>query len=76
MVWCAYGTFLAKSLSSVEQMGQTDVVSEEDEVGDMEESVECGCEEWQEGVLSADRPAERAMWRRGTDGRERRVLWV
>jgi hypothetical protein len=27
-VWCAYGTFLASSLSSVEQMGQTVVVAE------------------------------------------------
>lgn len=28
------------------------------------------------GVLRADRPADRAMWRRGTDGRPRRALWV
>ena len=63
-------------MSSVEQMGHTDVVREEEDVGDMEESVECGWVEWQEGVLRAERPAERAMWRRGTEGRERSVLWV
>ena len=32
--------------------------------------------EWQAGVLSADRPAERAMWRRGRGGREYRLWWV
>ncbi len=60
----------------MEQIGHTDVVSEEEEVGEIEERVECGYVEWQEGVLRADRPAERAMWRRGTEGRERSVLWV
>lgn len=48
------------------------VVVEEDEVGDIEEMRE----EWHEGVLSVVRPAERATWRRGTDGRARRLLWV
>lgn len=38
-------------------MGQTDVVSEDAEVGDMD----APWEEWHEGVLSAERPAERAM---------------
>lgn len=56
-------------------MGQTDVVSEEEEVGDMD--VEwLWCEEWQEGVLRAERPAESAMWSKGTEGRERRLLCV
>ena len=32
--------------------------------------------EWQDGVLSAERPAERAMWRRGRDGSENSSLWV
>lgn len=48
---------------------------------DAEEEVESEEEmwvwvEWQWGVLRAERPADRAMWRRGTGGRERRVLWV
>jgi len=55
-------------------MGHTDVVREEDEVGEME--VWCWAVEWQEGVLRADSPAERAMWRRGTEGRARSWLWV
>lgn len=45
-------------------------------MGQMEVEVDGACEEWQEGVLRAERPAERAMWRRGTGGRERRLLWV
>jgi hypothetical protein len=53
-------------------MGQTDVVTEQFEVGDMEEM----WREWQEGVLRAERPAERATCRRGTEGRARRVLCV
>lgn len=61
--WCAYGTFRARSLSSVEQIGQSEVVEltvldDEDATG-----------EWQDGVLRAERPAERAMWRRGREGR-------
>lgn len=60
----------ARSLSSVLQMGQTDVVSDDDEVGDMDEI----WEEWQVGVFRAERPAERAMWRSGTDGSPRRLL--
>jgi hypothetical protein len=56
----------------VEQIGQTEVVTEDEDVGEMEDI----CEEWQEGVLRAERPAERAMCRRGTDGRARRLLWV
>lgn len=54
-------------------MGQTDVVRLEEEVGEME-VVEW--EEWQEGVLRAESPADKAIWRRGTEGRERRELWV
>jgi hypothetical protein len=54
-------------------MGQTDVVTEEDEVGDIDED---RWEEWHDGVFNADRPAERAMWRSGTAGSARRVLWV
>ena len=53
-------------------MGQTEVVTEDEEVGDMEDM----WEEWQEGVLRAERPAERAMCRRGTEGRARRLLCV
>lgn len=74
-MWCAYGTFLARSLSSVEQIGQTDVVSEDDEVGEMEVETAL-CEEWQDGVFRAERPADRAICNRGTDGRERRLLCV
>lgn len=73
-VWCAYGTFLASPLSSVLQIGQTDVVSEEEEVGDID--VLLLCEEWQAGVLSAERPVDNAMWRSGTEGRESSELWV
>lgn len=63
-VWCAYGTLRASSLSSVLQMGQTVVVDEE---ALAEDDVKA---EWQAGVLSADRPAERAMWRSGRGGSE------
>ena len=55
------------------QIGQTEVVIEEDEEGDADED---GCDEWQEGVFSADRPADRAMWRSGTDGSDKRLLCV
>jgi hypothetical protein len=57
----------------VEQIGQILVVTEDDDVGEM---VVCGRELWQEGVLRAERPAERAMWRRGTEGKESNVLCV
>jgi hypothetical protein len=58
----------------VEQIGQTEVVREEEEVGEME--VEALCEEWQDGVLRAERPADSAMCSKGTEGRERRLLCV
>ena len=48
---------------------------EEDEVGDIEEIDEMW-DEWQDGVLSAERPADRAIWRSGTEGRARRELCV
>lgn len=54
-------------------MGQTDVVKLDEEVGDMDVAE---WEEWQEGVLRAESPADRAMWRSGTEGRESRELWV
>ena len=63
----------ANSLSSVEQIGQTVVEEEEEEEAWRE--VEACCE-WQAGVLRAERPAERATWRRGRDGREWMVLCV
>lgn len=53
-------------------MGQTEVVTEDDEVGDMEDM----WEEWQDGVLRAESPAERAIWRSGTEGRANRLLCV
>lgn len=53
-------------------MGQTDVVTLELEVGEIEET----CELWQLGVLRAERPAERAMCNKGTEGSERRELCV
>lgn len=38
------------------------MVSEDEEVGDMEEvAVLYGCEEWHAGVFRADRPADKAM---------------
>lgn len=48
---------------------------EEDEVGEIEEMDEVW-DEWQDGVLSADRPAERAICKSGTDGSARRELCV
>ena len=51
-------------------MGQTDVVDEE------ALDLLLAYAEWQEGVLSAERPAERAMWRRGRVGREKSSWWV
>lgn len=59
-------------MSSVLQIGQTEVVIEEFEVGDIEEL----CKEWQDGVLRAERPAESATCRSGTEGRARRLLCV
>ena len=71
-MWCAYGTFLARSLSSVLHIGQTDVVMDDDEVGEMEEP----CDEWHEGVLRAESPAESAICRSGTGGRASNWLCV
>jgi len=45
-------------------------------MGQMEVVDEGRWAEWQEGVLRAERPAERAMCRRGTGGRESRLLCV
>ena len=41
----------------MEQIGHTEVVTEDEDVGEMDDM----CEEWQEGVLRAERPAESAM---------------
>lgn len=60
----------ASSLSSVLQIGQT-VVVDEDALADEEVNAE-----WHAGVLRAERPAERAMWRSGRGGREYRLWWV
>lgn len=57
-------------MSSVEQMGQTEVV-EEDAFAEEEVKLE-----WQEGVFRAERPALRAIWRRGRGGREKSLWWV
>jgi hypothetical protein len=73
LVWWAYGTFRASSLSSVEHIGHIEVVREEQDVGEI---VVCGRELWHEGVLRAERPAESAMCSSGTEGSERSVLWV
>lgn len=48
------------------------MVTDEDDVGEIEEI----CEEWQEGVFSADSPAESAICRSGTEGSARRLLCV
>lgn len=45
---------------------------EEDEVGEIEDM----CEVWHDGVLSADRPADSAICKSGTEGRARRELCV
>lgn len=45
----------ASSLSSVEQIGQTEVVVE------LAFAVLLACFEWHDGVFKAERPAERAM---------------
>jgi hypothetical protein len=52
-------------------IGQTELVIDDEDDGDADED---RCDEWQEGVLSADKPAESAMWRSGTAGIERRLL--
>lgn len=46
----------------MEQIGQSEVV----ELAVLDGEDETG--EWQDGVLRAERPAERAMWRRGREG--------
>lgn len=70
LVWCAYGRFRASSFSSVEQMGQTVVVEE------LAFAVLLAYFEWQDGVLSTERPAERAMCRSGRAGSEKRSWCV
>ena len=60
----------ARSLSSVEQMGQTDVVVE------LAFAVLLACFEWQEGVFRAESPAESAIWRSGRAGSEKSSWWV
>jgi len=59
LVWWAYGSLRASSFSSVEQIGQTVVVEE------LAFAVLLANSEWQEGVFKEERPAERAMRRRG-----------
>lgn len=54
----------ASSLSSVEQMGQTDV----DVLLALE--LDDANFEWHDGVLSADSPADSAMWSSGRGGSE------
>ena len=55
----------ASSLSSVEHIGQTDVVV------DKELELEDVYAEWQEGVFKADIPADNAICNRGRRGTER-----
>lgn len=69
----AYGTSRASSLSSVEQMGHTELVRLVEWLG-VDELL--ACELWQAGVLRADRPDCRAMCRRGKEGRPSSVLCV
>lgn len=57
--------FRASSLSSVEQIGQTDVVEE------LALALLLAFLEWHDGVLRAERPAERAIWRSGCAGMEK-----
>lgn len=57
-MWWAYGTFRANSLSSVLHIGQTELVIEDDVDGVANEA---RCDEWQDGVLSAESPAESAV---------------
>ena len=51
-------------------MGQTDVATE------LALELLLANAEWQEGVFSAESPAERAMWRSGLAGREKSSWWV
>lgn len=55
----------ARSLSSVEQIGQTEVVEE------WGFELEDAYAEWQDGVFRAERPAERAMCKRGRVGSDK-----
>lgn len=57
-MWFAYGTFRASAFSSVLHIGQTELVIEDEDDGDADEE---RCDEWHDGVLSADKPAESAM---------------
>lgn len=57
--------FRASSFNSVEQIGQTEVVVESEL--DLDEVYS----EWQEGVFSADKPADNAICNRGRDGSDR-----
>lgn len=70
----------ASSFSSVEQIGQTDVMRERAVVVVVVVAVAVVARfaylEWQEGVFRAERPAQRAMWRRGRWGRENSSWWV
>lgn len=92
LVWCAYGRLRANSFSSVEQIGQTELIGEI-AVAVMEAAAaaaEAGLLvrvgiilelvlaylEWQEGVFRAERPAQRAMCKSGRWGREKRAWWV
>ena len=70
-MWFAYGTFRASAFSSVLHIGQTELVIEDEDDGDAEED---RCDEWHDGVLSADKPADSAIWSSGTAGIERRLL--
>jgi len=51
-------------------MGQTEVVEEL-----ALELLLAYCE-WQDGVFRAESPAERAMWSKGLEGREKSSWWV
>ena len=62
--------FRASSLSSVEHIGQTVVVVE------LAFELLLAYLEWQEGVLRAERPAERAICSKGRVGRENSSWWV
>ena len=46
---------------------------DEEDNGDPEEDI---CDEWHDGVFNADKPAERAICRSGTEGSDRRALCV
>lgn len=53
------------------QIGQTDEPIAEEWEGEV-----VVFDEWHEGVLRAERPAERAVWRTGTGERDRSWLWL